>query len=134
VAVIAYNNFGGRPGYGVVLLNGSDVSWKRLDTPDGKPVQLTELEAPSWMKSWRNDKRIAVLQAAKVPLADAIKTAEASQDGAPAVVAGIARSAGNNLSDVQAYAIGILKDGKLRRVAVNTMTGSLIADPSALNW
>jgi hypothetical protein len=75
-----------------------------------------------------------VVATAKVSLADAIRTAEASEDGAPAVVAGVARSASNPTSDVHAYMVGILKNGDLQRVAVDSKTGLVIANPSMLDW
>ena len=49
-------------------------------------------------------------------------------------MAGIARSASNPTSDVQAYMVGILKDGQLKRVAVNSQSGSRIENPEALDW
>ena len=134
VAAIAFNNVAGTPGYAVIVLKGSDVRFWRLDKPTGKPAELTDASAPQWMLTWRNQRRAAVLTAAKVSLADAIRTAEASQEGAPAVVAGIARSAGKPTSNVHAYMVGILKDGRLIRVAVNTETGGRIVNPEALEW
>jgi hypothetical protein len=47
-------------------------------------------------------------------------------------VAGVARSASNPNSDVHAYMIGILKNGDLQSVAVDSKTGAVIANPSAL--
>ena len=136
VAAIAYNNVAGTPGYGVILVanGGSDVTFWRLDKPTGQSVALTGASVPSWMLTWRHQKRAAIVAGARVSLADAIRTAEASQGGAPAVVAGIARSAANPDSDVHAYMVGILKDGKLLPVAVNSQTGSPIENPSALDW
>jgi hypothetical protein len=134
VAAIAYNNVAGTPGYGVILVanGGSDVTFWRLDKPTGQGVALTGASVPSWMLTWRQEKRAGIVAGARVSLADAIRTAEASQRGAPAVVAGIARSAAN--SNVHAYMVGILKDGKLLPVAVNSQTGSPIENPSALDW
>jgi hypothetical protein len=134
VAAIAFNNVAGTPGYTVIVLKGSDVRFWRLDKPTGKPAELTDAAAPQWMLTWRNQRRAAVLTAAKVSLADAIRTAEASNEGAPAVVAGIARSAGKPTSDVHAYMVGLLKGGRLIRVAVNTESGRRIVNPEMLEW
>jgi hypothetical protein len=134
VAAIAYNNVAGTPGYGVIVTQGSDVTFKRLDLPTGKPVAISGASVPTWMMNWRNQKRATVVQTAGVSLADAIRTAVASQGGAPAVVAGIARSASNPTSDVHAYKVGILKNGGLQPVAVDSKTGSVIANPSMLDW
>ena len=86
------------------------------------------------MLTWRHQKRAAIVAGARVSLADAIRTAEASQGGAPAVVAGIARSAAKPSSDVHAYMVGILKDGKLLPVAVDSDTGQRIENPEVLAW
>jgi hypothetical protein len=134
VAAIAYNNIAGTPGYGVILTQGSNVNFQRLDTPTSKAVPISESSVPTWMLNWRNQKRAAAVEAAKISLADAIRTAEASQQGAPAVVAGIARSASNPSSDVHAYMVGLLKNGELRPIAVDSRSGLVIANPSALTW
>jgi hypothetical protein len=134
VAAIAYNNVAGTPGYGVILVRGSNVTFKRLDKPNGKPIAVTGLSIPKWMMTWRTQRRAAVVAAAKVSLADAIRTAEASEHNTPAVVAGIARSASDPTTDVHAYMVGILRSGDLHTVAVNSATGSVIENPSALAW
>jgi hypothetical protein len=136
VAAIAYNNVAGTPGYGAILAQGSNLSFKRLDLPTDKPIAISEKEIPAWMLNWRNQRRATILQSAKVSLAQAIRAAEASQDNAPAVVAGIARSAANGNSDVHAYMVGILRNGRLQRVAVDSETGSVIDEASmaALTW
>jgi len=134
VAAIAYNNVAGAPGYGVIVLKGSEVRYWRLDKPNGKAVELTGTSVPSWLLTMREQRRAAAVKDAKVSLADAIRTAEASQRGAPAVVAGIARSAANPISDIQAYMVGILKEGRLTRVAVDSQSGLRISNPDALDW
>jgi hypothetical protein len=133
VAVIAFNNFAGNtPGYGFIQVQGTNYTFKRIEKPTGKPIQMYESALPAWMLNWRNEKRAAVVETAKVPLADAIRTAVASEGGSPAVVAGIARSAANSTTDVHAYMIGILKNGSLRRVAVDSQTGAVIENPETL--
>lgn len=134
VGAIAFSNVDGAPGYGVVLVQGENVRFMRLAKPNSKAVEITQASVPSWMLTWRNQRRAAVAKAARVSLADAIRTAEASQRGAPAVVAGVARSAANPNSDVQAYMVGLLRGGNLRMVAVNSSSGAVIANPSALSW
>jgi hypothetical protein len=134
VAAITFDNVAGTPGYAAIVLKGSDVRFWRLDKPTSQAVELTGTSVPSWMLTWRNQRRADAVKVAKVSLADAIRTAEASQQGAPAVVAGIARSASNPSSDVQAYMVGILKDGRLTPVAVNSQSGRPIQNPEALDW
>ena len=134
VAAITFDNVAGAPGYAAIVLNGSDVRFWRLDSPTSDVVELIGASIPSWMLNWKAQRRANAVKVAKVSLADAIRTAEASKKGAPAVVAGIARSAANPTSDVQAYMIGILKDGRLERVAVNSQSGRPIENPEALDW
>jgi hypothetical protein len=62
-----------------------------------------------------------------VPLSQAIQTAEAAQ-GAPAIAAGMARSA--TQSDVHAYNIMLDDKGSLKRMAIDSSTGQIIADLS----
>jgi hypothetical protein len=134
VAAIAYNNVAGVPGYHVIVVQGSNVKFMRLEKPHGQAVEISQASVPTWMMNWRNQKRADVVQTARVSLADAIRTAEASQNGAPAVVAGIARSASNPTSEVHAYMVGLLINGGLHPVAVDSKTGAVIANPSALTW
>ena len=134
VAAIAFNNVAGTPGYAAVVLKGSEVRFWRLDKPAGKAVELTGASVPTWMLNWKGQRRASAVKDARVSLADAIRTAEAEQHGAPAVVAGIARSAANPTSDVHAYMVGILRNGRLNRVAVDSQSGSPIANPDALDW
>ena len=134
VAAITFDNVAGAPGYTAIVLNGSDVRFWRLDNPTSDVVELIGASIPSWMLNWKAQRRANAVKVAKVSLADAIRTAEASKKGAPAVVAGIARSAANPTSDVQAYMIGILKDGRLERVAGNAQSGRRIEKPEALDW
>ncbi|KQW66502.1 hypothetical protein ASE17_05410 [Phenylobacterium sp. Root77] len=134
VAAITYDNVAGAPGYSAIVLKGEEVRFWRLDNPTSQAVELIGASVPAWMLTWRNQRRASAVKAAKVSLADAIRTAEASEKGAPAVVAGIARSASNPTSEVQAYMVGLLKDGRLKRVAVDTRSGSPIENPEALEW
>ena len=134
VAAIAFNNVAGTPGYGAIVLKGSEVRFWRLDKPTGKAVELTGASVPTWMLNWKGQRRASAVKDSKVSLADAIRTAEAEQHGSPAVVAGIARSAANPTSDVHAYMVGIVRNGRLQRVAVDSQSGGPIGNPGALEW
>ena len=132
VAEIRYDNVAGVPGYDVVLVQGDHVRFQRYTKPSDKPVELTEAKTPKWMLGWQSQKNASLVQDAKVPLADAIRTAEARMKGAPAVAAGISHSAAAPTTDIHAYNVAILKDGKQQRVAVNSESGHVISNPSAL--
>jgi len=134
VAAIAYDYVAGTPGYDVVVKQGSNVRFARLDRVTNKAVQISEASLPSWMLNWRTQRRAAVVEDAKVSLADAIRTAEASEKGGAAVAAGIARSASNPTANVHAYMVALRNGDHQRVVAVNTKTGGIIGNPSALTW
>jgi hypothetical protein len=132
VAEIRYNNAGGAPSYDFVLVKGADVSFQRVSKSNGGTISLTGDTTPAWMLDWQARKDASLAQTAKVGLADAIRTAESARNGSPAVAAGIARSASNPTSDVHAYNVSILQAGEQRRVAVDSQSGEVIEDPSAL--
>jgi uncharacterized membrane protein YkoI len=134
VAAIRYDNAAGVPSYDVVLEQGKQVKFQRYAMPIKQGVELTDKTTPEWMLGWRDRREVGAVQTAKVSLVDAIRTAEASQEGAPAVAAGIARSASNPTAEVRAYNVTILRGGAEHRVAVDTDSGSVIADPGALRW
>ena len=134
VLELRYNNVDGVPGYDVVVAKGQQVQFLRLGRPAAGLVEISEKAVPPWMLDRQSQRNAKLGETAKVALADAIRTAEGNKGGAPAVAAGIARSAANPTSDVHAYNISILsKDGIQRRVAVDSQTGLVIADPSALS-
>ena len=132
VVEIRYNNVAGTPGYDVVLERGSEVGFVRFTKPGEGPVAMTTKREPQWMLDWQGRRDVDLVSKAKVSLADAIATAEAAVPGAPAVAAGIAKSASNASSSVHAYNVAVLQDGGLRRVAVDCDSGQVIQDPQAL--
>lgn len=132
VAEIRYHNVGGVPGYDVALAQGDHIRFQRYQKEGAKPIELMEAKAPAWMLDWRGQKNMALVHKAKVPLAAAIQTAEESMKGAPAMAAGISHGAGDASTSVHAYNVSVLKDGAQHRVAVNSDTGALIANPDAL--
>ena len=136
VVEIRYNYVGGVPGYDVVLAKGSQVSFRRFAKPSGGLVVLADKTEPAWMRHWkgREDRAWPRTRSAKVKLADAVRdTAEARPRArAGHIAAGMAQSATSGSTDVKAYNVAILKDGAQLRVAIDSDTGSVIADPSAL--
>lgn len=84
------------------------------------------------MLGWRSRADVHFVERARVSLASAIRTAEKSQHGAPALAAGIARSASNPDSGVHAYTVLLDVDGAVRSVSIDDSTGEVIANPGAL--
>jgi len=134
VVEIRYNNVSGAPGYDVVVARGPQVLFQRFSRPGAGLVTMTDQTKPAWMLKWPARTDVALLTKAKVPLVAAIRTAEASQPGGPAVAAGIARSASNPDSEIHAYNVILLRGGQLRRVAVDSDSGQMIEDPQALAY
>ena len=132
VLEMRFTNKGGAPGFHAVVAKGKEVVFLKVSADGRKTVEISGAEKPDWMLKWPATMQLAAAMSAKVPLADAIRTAE--QNGnSPAVAAGIATSAANPNSDVKAYNVLLLQGGDLTRVAVDDSTGQVISDPSALS-
>lgn len=132
VVEIRYNNVGGVPGYDVVVAKGSQVSFERFTKPGGKIVAHTDKTKPAWMLNWPAREDVSLVRTAKVKLADAVHTAETANGNAPAVAAGMAKSAAGADTSVKAYNVAIMQKGELRRVAVDSASGDVIANPAML--
>jgi hypothetical protein len=131
VVEIRFSDRNGDPGYNAVLQKNGRVDFVHVDET-GKSVELDSASLPAWMLKRNSRIDLKFDRKATVPLAQAISTAEAAHDGAPAIAAGIARSASNPDSDVHAYNVLLDERGTIQRVAVDSMTGQVISDPQAL--
>jgi uncharacterized membrane protein YkoI len=135
VAEIRFDNVDGRPGYDVVVAKGDHIRLQRINVKGGEPVEFTESKTPDWMLSWRGQRNVQLVREATVRLADAIRTAQASENNAPAVAAGISHGAASSTTRVHAYNVAVLRNGRQRRVAVNSQSGAVISNPTALpSW
>jgi hypothetical protein len=132
VAEIRFDNVDGVPGFDVALAQGHHMRFQRYTRPSNRLVTISESKTPKWMLDWRGQRNMAIVQNARVPLADAIRTASGSARGAPAAAAGISHGASSADTRVHAYNIALVQGGALRRVAVNSDTGNVIANPTAL--
>jgi uncharacterized membrane protein YkoI len=131
VVEIRFSDKNGDPGYDAVLQKQGRVEFVHIDE-NGRSVELDSASLPDWMLTRKSKMDLRFDRKATVPLAQAIATAEAADGGAPAVAAGIARSASNPDSDVHAYNVLLDKGGMTKRVAIDSMTGQVISDPQAL--
>jgi hypothetical protein len=134
VVAIRYDNVAGVSGYDVVLARGTNVTFERFSNPSTGLVAFTSNSKPAWMLKWPARKDVSIVTHAKVPLSQAIRTAEAAHAGAPAVAAGLAVNAVDANVDVHAYNVVLLVGGHERRVAIDSETGLRIADPNILVW
>ena len=130
---IRFSSPNGMPVYHAVVVKGGQVQFFHAEDVSKHVVELDASTKPVYMLNWREKSDVQFAQHAKVSLSAAIQTAEQSQDGAPAMAAGIARSASNPESEVQAYNVLLNRGGRVKRVAVDIATGAVIADPSALS-
>jgi hypothetical protein len=108
------------------------MRFQRYTRPGEKLITLSQSKTPKWMLDWRGRRNMTLVKAARVPLADAIRTATSQTRGAPAAAAGISRGAASATTRVHAYNIAVVQNGALRRVAVNSDTGAVIANPNTL--
>jgi uncharacterized membrane protein YkoI len=133
VVEIRFAGSNGMPGFHVVVAKGGKVQFMHMEAQSGKLTTTQDNMVPVAMLKWRGQADVGFAEKAKVPLSTAIQTAEQGDNNAPAIAAGIARSASNPSSDVHAYNILIVRDGTVRRRAVDSNTGEVIADPSTLS-
>jgi uncharacterized membrane protein YkoI len=127
------NTTNGMPGYNVVIVKAAQVQFFHFEERSKHVTELDASSKPVYMLNWRGKSDVHFAQQAPVSLSTAIQTAEQSQPGAPAMAAGIARSASNPDSDVHAYNVLLNRGGSVKRVAVDSATGQVISDPSALS-
>jgi uncharacterized membrane protein YkoI len=130
---IRFSNANGMPGYNVVLVKGTQVQFFHFEERSKHVVELDASSKPIYMLNWRGKSDVHFAQQAQVPLSAAIQTAEQSQPGAPAMAAGIARSASNPDSEVHAYNVLLNRAGSVKRIAVDSATGQVISDPGSLS-
>ncbi|HEY2048607.1 MAG TPA: hypothetical protein VGH03_04645 [Caulobacteraceae bacterium] len=134
VIEIRFTSSDGAPGFRTVLAKGGKVTFIHAAAQNGQTVEMSTSTVPDWMLKWRARADVGQALQATIPLTQAIRTAEQQGEG-PAVAAGIASSAANATSDVQAYNVLIYRDGDVRRVSVDIRSGQIIQNPRALaDW
>jgi uncharacterized membrane protein YkoI len=119
----------GAPGFLAAVAKGKNVEFVHFDQASGKVVPTGS--RPDWALKWQQRTDVKLAEHAPITLSKAIATAEQSKN-APAIAAGIARSASDPMSSVHAYNVLLDDGGSLRRVAVDSSSGQIIADPGAL--
>ena len=135
VIEIRYSSSDSLPGFRVAVAKEGGVTFYSVAAENADTIEMSAASVPDWMLKWKARADVRQALRATVPLSDAISTAEKASDGAPAVAAGIASSASNPTSDVQAYNVLIWRSGEVHRVAVDDKSGQVIADPRALaDW
>jgi uncharacterized membrane protein YkoI len=127
------NTTNGMPGYNVVVVKAAQVQFFHFEERAKRVTELDASSKPVYMLNWRGKSDVHFAVQAQVSLSTAVQTAEQSQPGAPAMAAGIARSASNPDSDVHAYNVLLNRGGSVKRVVVDSATGEVISDPSALS-
>jgi uncharacterized membrane protein YkoI len=131
VTEIRFSKTQGMPGFHAVVSKDGRIEFIHIQEHSANILQIDAASGPVWMLKWRDRSDVHFAEGASVSLSAAVLTAERSKN-APAVAAGIARSASNPTSEVQAYNVMLDMDGSARRVAVDDSSGEVISDPSAL--
>jgi uncharacterized membrane protein YkoI len=132
VTEIRFSETQGLPGYHAVVSKSGRIEFIHVQEDSANIVQIDAASGPAWMLKWRGRTDVHFADTARVSLSAAVVAAEQSKNGAPAVAAGIARSASNPTSDVQAYNVMLDMDGSAHRVSVDDSSGEIVSDPSAL--
>jgi uncharacterized membrane protein YkoI len=131
---IRFSNANDMAGYHVVVVKGGQVDFFKVEPGSNHVMQLDADSKPVWMLNWRGKTDVQEAKQATVSLSNAVRTAEQSQNGAPAAAAGIARSASNPDSKVHAYTVLVVLGGRVQSVSVDSSSGEVISDPSALTY
>jgi hypothetical protein len=121
----------GKPGFDVLVSKGGMLDFLRLEREGGQVQEIDSASRPTWMLQSAQRRDVSIARKAKVPLETAVRTAEQSGGGA-AVAAGLARGAASADTDVHAYNVLIVKNGRTQRVAIDSSTGEYIQDPQSL--
>jgi uncharacterized membrane protein YkoI len=127
------NATNGVPGYNVVIVKAAQAQFFHFEERSKNLVELNASSKPVYMLNWRGKADVHFALQTQISLPAAIQSAEQSQPGAPAMAAGIARSASNPDSEVHAYNVLLNRGGNVKRVAIDIATGQVISDPSALS-
>jgi uncharacterized membrane protein YkoI len=129
VVEIRFSVSDGAPGYHTVVAKGGQVQLAFLDHSSKKVVTVNT--HPDWALKWQQRTDVQLAESARISLSQAITAAQMSKS-APAIAAGIARSASNPTSDIHAYNVLLDDGGSVKRVAVDSSTGEIIEDPASL--
>ena len=130
VLEIRLANTTGAPAFEAAILKDADVLYMRIQAPDEHVTQIDVSELPPWLVDFRLENYGRTASKAKVPLDEAIVSAEA-RALAPAVDAGIAKPIGGT-NAVAAYFVQTAKGGRQQLLAVDAQTGAFIANPDEL--
>jgi uncharacterized membrane protein YkoI len=130
---IRWSNVNGVAGYNAVVLKAAQVQFFHLEERSRHVIELDASSKPVYMLNWRGKADVSAAKQAPVSLSNAIQTAQQSQNS-PALAAGIARSASNPESDVHAYTVLLNVNGGVKSVSIDSSTGQIISDPSALSF
>jgi len=123
VTEIRFSATNGMPGYHAAVSKRGRIEFIHIQEDSANVVQIDAASGPVWMLKWRKRSDVHFADNASVSLSAAVRAAERSMNGAPAVAAGIARSASNPTSGVQAYNVMLDVDGSARRLRSTIRAG-----------
>jgi uncharacterized membrane protein YkoI len=130
VLEIRLANTAGEPAFEAAILRDPDVLYMRIQAPDEHVTQIDVSDLPPWLIDFHLEAYGRTASKARVPLDEAIVSAEA-RALAPAVDAGIAKPIGGT-NAVPAYFVQTAKGGRQQLLAVDAQTGAFIANPDEL--
>jgi uncharacterized membrane protein YkoI len=120
----------GDPVFEAAVVQNDSIIYLRTASVTDAVTEIAVSELPAWLLNYKMQAYMSSIARAEVPLVEAILKAEKKAQ-APAIGAGIAKPlTGGNA--VLAYYIETSKRGKPALLAVDALTGAMIANPEAI--
>jgi uncharacterized membrane protein YkoI len=120
----------GAPVFEAAVKKDDGIVYMRIESVSGNVTQIEVAALPAWLLNYHLEAYMRSIDKAKVPLTDAIMTAE-EHAAASAVGAGLAKPlSGTNA--VLAYYVETIKGDRRQLTAVDAQTGAFIANPETL--
>jgi len=116
----------GHSGFDAVVMHDHHLGLFHLEQSTRVVAELDATSAPVWMLAWRDRTDLDVIEHARLSLSEAIRRAEQSQHGAPALAAGVAQRPLNPTQTVHTYTVLLDVDGHVQSVSVNDSTGEIV--------
>lgn len=136
VLEIRFTSRRGHGGFDAVVDRGGRVEFDHVSSEASGMTLIERASRPDWMLQWQSRSDIALLRSAEIGLRAAVRTAEASNGGLPAVAAGIATRTSHPGVPAPVYNVLLMTpDRNVRRTAVDGRTGLTVANLSDLrSW
>lgn len=120
----------GAPAFEAAVTKDGTVVYMRVASPSDDVSEIEVSHLPPWLQNYKLEAYRRSVSKARVAIDQAITKAEQS-DQSPAIAAGIAKPLGGT-NAVLAYFVETIKGSKRNQLAVDAITGAMIANPDSL--